>query len=829
MGISWKFLDSANRPESDSCADGRKQAKAILDWTSVNILGLSADAGGNSMSGIGNQRRELYEFGAFLADADQELLLRAGEPVPLTPKAFHILLVLIRRSGELVSKEEIMKSVWPDTFVEETNLTRNIFSLRKALGESPENQFILTVSGKGYRFAQRAQLVEEQAPVQDIGIVAAHRSTVEVQIEGQPPRWVWFTATALGLAALVWGTAYYFSRRPQILTERDSVVLSDFVNSTGDAVFDGTLRQGIAVQLEQSPFLSLISDERIQQVLRMMGRPSDVRLTPEIAREVCLRTGSAIVLEGSIASLGSRYVVGLRAENCRSGDVLDEEQAQADRKEDVLNVLSQVASSFRKRVGESPVSIQKHNISLAAATTPSIEALRAYSLGWARMFSDIGPADAVSLFNRAVEIDPQFASAYGMLGRAYGDLGESNLSAENTARAYQLRDRTTDPERFFIEVNYDLQVTGDLEKARQTGEAWAQTYPRDQGSRALLSWIYQGLGKYDKSAEAGKEGISLDRDNAPAYANAAWAYIFLNRLKDAEDTVRAATARKLEFPDTYLLRYDLAFLQNDPAAMQRAVALAEGRSGVEHWLAAREACVLACSGHLQEARTMSRRAAQLAEQVGQRERAATYIAGGAVREALFGNFAMARRTAASALQLSKSRDVEYGAAFVLAMSGDRSRTLPMIEDLERRFPEDTFVKFTYAPTLRAILARDQGELSKSIELLEAATPYELAITGSWSGFFGGLYPVYVRGETYLSMHKGREAAVEFQKILDHRGIVASDPVGALAHLGLARACTLQGDSSKARAAYQNFLALWKDSDPDIPILKQAQAEYDRMR
>jgi DNA-binding winged helix-turn-helix (wHTH) protein/tetratricopeptide (TPR) repeat protein len=783
------------------------------------------------VSGIVNQpRRELYEFGPFRVDAERELLLHAGESVALTPKAFRILLVLIRRSGELVSKEEIMNSVWPDTFVEETNLTRNIFSLRKALGESPQNQFIINVSGKGYRFAQGAQLVEEQVQVHDIGLVAARRSTVEVQIEGQKtPRRVWVAATALGVAALAWGTVHFFPRRAQLLTERDSVVLADFVNTTGDSVFDGTLRQGIAVQLEQSSFLSLISDERIQHVLHMMGKPTGVQLTSEIAREVCQRTGSAIVLEGSITNLGSRYVLGLRAENCLSGDVLDEEQAQADRKEDVLNVLSQIASRFRTRLGESPVSIEKHNISLAEATTPSIEALRVYSLGWAKVFSDTGPGDAVSLFKRAVEIDPQFASGYAMLGRAYADLGESVPSAENITKAYHLRDRATDRERFFIELSYDLQVTGNLEKARQTGEVWAQTYPRDQSPRGLLSWIYQGLGRFDKSVEAGKDAISLDRDNASSYANVAWAYIFLDRLKEAEATVQTASTRKLEFPDTYLLRYDLAFLESDPVGMQRAVALAEGRSGAEHWLAAREACVLAYSGRLQEARTMSRHAVDSAEQVGQRERAATYMAGAAVREALFGNRTDARQSATSALQLSKSRDVEYGAAFALAMSGDRLRTLPLIEDLESHFPEDTFVKFTYAPTLRAILARDHGDSSKAIELLQTNVPYELAIPGTWAGFFGDMYPVYVRGEVFLSMHKGSEAAVEFQKILDHQGIVASDPVRALAHLGLARAYALQSDSSKTHAAYRDFLTLWRGADPNIPIFKQAQTEYARLQ
>jgi DNA-binding winged helix-turn-helix (wHTH) protein/tetratricopeptide (TPR) repeat protein len=768
--------------------------------------------------------KELYEFGRFRVDAQRQILLRDGEPVPLTPKAFQLLLVLVRSSDRIVPKDELMNAVWPDTFVEETNLTRNIFVLRRALGESGQDRYIITVPGTGYRLASHVRLLPEC----EFSVVAASHSKMQVQVRQAMP-WVWIGAAVVVTLGIGVGTVRFLLHRAPILTEKDTVVLADFANSTGDPVFDETLRQGMAVQLAQSPYLSLISDERIQQTLKMMGRPPDARLTPEVARELCERTGSAVILEGSIASLGSQYVLGLRAKNCRNGDVLDEAQAQAARKEDVLNVLSQIASKFRTRVGESLATVAKHNTPLAEATTPSLEALRAYSLGCKEVFSPAGPADAVPSFGRAVEIDPQFASAYAMLGRVYADLGESALSAENTCTAYRLRDRASDRERFFITSSYDLQVTGNLEKARQTAELWRQTYPRDQNPCGLLSWIYQELGKFDESAGAGREAILLDRDSVPGYANLAWAYVFLDRLGEAEGTVQLASDRKLEFPDLYLLRHDLAFLKNDPTGMQRAVALAGGKSGAEHWLAQRQACVLAYSGRVREARAMSRRAVQLANQCDQRERAANYLAGVATREALFGNAAEAGSAAISGLQISRSRDVEYGAAFALAMSGDRSRTLPLVDDLKKRFPEDTFVRFVYIPTLHAILAQSHGESSQAIELLQTAGQYDLAVPGTWFGFFGTLYPAYVRGQAFLSMRRDHEAAAEFQKILDHKGLVASDPIGALARLQLGRAYSLSGNTTKARSAYRDFLMLWEDADPDVPILKQARAEYARLQ
>jgi eukaryotic-like serine/threonine-protein kinase len=635
-------------------------------------------------------------------------------------------------------------------------------------------------------------------------------------------------APAAAVLAIVLAGYFYFHGRPK-LTDKDTIVLADFRNTTSDPVFDETLRQGLAVQLEQSPFLSLVSEQRIQKALGLMGQPPEARLTPDLAREICERTASAAVLEGSVASLGSQYVVGLRAKNCRTGEILDEEQAQAAKKEDVLNALSQIASKFRTRVGESLATIEKHSTPLAEATTSSLDALKAYSTAW-KVVSARGPAASVPLLQRAIEIDPKFAMAYAVLGMSYGAMGESALSAESTSKAWQLRDRVSDAEKFSITATYEMQVTGNMEKAQHTCEAWAQAYPRDKDAHGFLSGtVYPVLGKYEQGIEEGKKVIEIDPDFPIGYNILFGSYEALGRLGEAGNTLQRASARKLEMPDLLFDRYALAFLQSDQAGMERAVALSLGRSDAEDWLADQQAFVLAYGGRLQQARRKSQRAVFLAQQAADRGRAALWETGAALREALFGNAPEARRRAMPALELSSGREVEYGSALALALAGDSARSRTFADDLEKRFPEDTAVKFNYLPALRGLLALKSGEPQTAIELLQIAAGYEMGMPpSSFYGAFGALYPIYMRGEALLAERKGVEAAVEFQKIIDHRGIVLVDPIGALAHLQLGRAYILSGDKIRAKSAYQDFLTLWKDADPDIPIFKEAQAEFSRL-
>jgi DNA-binding winged helix-turn-helix (wHTH) protein/tetratricopeptide (TPR) repeat protein len=769
--------------------------------------------------------KQLYEFGPFRVDPEKELLFRGDETVPLMPKTFQILLVLMRSNRVVVTKDDLMKSVWPETFVEEANLSRNVFLLRKALGESADShQYIITVPGRGYRFAEDVQLVPEE----DLNIVSASRAKVQVEIE-ESNRWLWLAVAAIALLALAGVATRFFIHRTPKLTDRDTIVLADFDNKTGDPVFDDTLRQGLSVELQQSPFLSLISDRRVQQQLALMGQRKEARLTSEVAQQICERTASAMVLEGSIANLGSQYVLGLRARNCNTGNTVDQEQVQVARREDILNALSQVARKFRTQVGESPTTVGKHSTPLAEATTPSLEALNAYSTGMKEVLSS-GTGAGVPFFRRAVEIDPKFAMAHAMLGLLYSSNGESVLSAESTTEAWRLRDRVSDREKLFIDFTYDRQVTGNLEKAYQTLELWLQTYPRGEqpNPQSLLGGLStHGTGRFERAIEASKNGIAADPDVAIGYANLAASYFLTDRFPEAESTLQRASEHKIEMPDFLVLRYNIAVLKGDQEQMDRATALARGNRRAEHWITHEEALALARSGRLLAARRSSSRAVDLALQEGEPEAAASYQAARAVWEGAYGNVIEAKRNAMAALALSKGRDVEYAAGFGLALSGDSSQSEALAGDLEKRFPEDTFAKFSYVPVLRALSALERGKPTDSVELLQMALRYELAANGlNFNHYYlGGLHSAYVRGKAFLAAHQYAEAAAEFQKILDHRGIVGADPIGALAYVQLGRAFVLAGDKTKAKTSYKAFLTLWKDADPDIPILKEAKAEY----
>jgi eukaryotic-like serine/threonine-protein kinase len=532
-------------------------------------------------AGANQVGKELYEFGPFRVNPEKEILLRAGEPVQLTPKTFQILLVLVRHSNELVTKEDLLKMVWPDTFVEEANLSRNIFLLRKALGERPQDhRYVVTVPGRGYRFAEKVDLVADE----ELSIVAADHSKVEVEVEETRP-WGWIALAGILVVAVAAGGFWFLGRRSLghdhsgVLGKTDTLVLADFANSTGEPVFDGALRSGISAELEQSPFLSLVSEQHIQHTLRLMGRPPDTRLIPEVAREICERLGSTAVLEGSIARLGSQYVLGLRAKACRTGDTLDEEQLQAATKEDVLNALNQIVGKFRRRVGESLAAVNQHSTPLAEASTPSLEALKAYSTAWQVWFAR-GPAATVARLQRAIALDPQFAMAHAFLGRVYGELWEPVLAAESSKRAFELRNRVSDVERFFITVPHDLDVMGNLEQGEQTAAVWAETYPRDVRPRGYLSWIDQDLGRYEQSVEEGKKAIALDPDFPPGYNNLAWAYVQLNRLPEAENTLARAGQHNVAFPEFLVMRYYIDFLKGDRATMEREAAHDEGNPDV---------------------------------------------------------------------------------------------------------------------------------------------------------------------------------------------------------------------------------------------------------
>jgi len=616
------------------------------------------------------------------------------------------------------------------------------------------------------------------------------------------------------------------------LTNKDTIVLADFLNATGDATFDGTLGRTLAAQLGNSPHLALLPDARVSHTLRLMDRPPDAKLTPAVAAEVCERTGSTAVVEGSVTSPGNEYVLSLRARNCRTGDVLDEEQAPAAKKENVVKTLSQMASRFVTRAGESLPSVEKEPSLPAEATTPSLEAWRSYSAAMKAEQRRAQAAETIPLLKRAVEIDPQFAMAYAYLGRQYASLGETELGAQNIARAYELRNRVSDEENYFITFNYDREVTRNLELARQTLESWAQAYPRDLEPRGFLAaFTTQGSGHYDKAAEEGQKAIELDANYAIGYANVAFAYIYLNRLSDAEAVLRKAAERRIEAVNFSLCRYFIAFLRGDQAAMEREVMQRSAKLEAQGFFEQQEALTAASQARLKEAARLSERAVLLSRQAGLRERAAQFEGARAVWSALFGLREEGQRNAASALALHQSRDADYGPAFALAILHQSAQTHELVADLEKRYPQDTSVQFSYLPALRALEALNQGDAAKALEMTQVATPYDLAVPGTafYAGsFFGAMYPVYVRGLAYSRLGRHREAAAEFQKILDHPGIVLNDPIGPMARLQLARASSASGDRAKSIAAYKDLFALWKDADPDVPVVQQAKAEFARL-
>ena len=639
-------------------------------------------------------------------------------------------------------------------------------------------------------------------------------------------RWAGVTAATLLLIILALGGWLFFSRKARALTDKDTIVLADFTNTTGDAVFDGTLRQGLSVQLEQSPFLSVISDQQIQQTLGLMGQPAETKLTPAIARELCQRTASAAVLDGSIAQIGTQYLLTLKAVNCESGKSLASTEAQASDKNHVLDALGKSASEIRNKLGESLSTVQKFDTPLDQATTPSLEALKAFSSGHEIMFTK-GATGAIPHFTHAVQLDPNFALAYAWLGRAYRDLDENATAADYTRKAYELRGSASEAEKYFILASYDIVATGNLLKAKQTCELWMQAYPRNPVPRTFLSGpIYPTFGQYENAVEVAMEGVRVSPDSPVPYFILGFNYMNLNRLDEAKATYKQALERKLDHPYIHADLYLIAFLQNDTAGMKQQAAWSAGKLGPENNMLASQADTSAYSGRLREARDFSHQAMDSAARANLKEAAATYAARADLREALFGNLDEARRSAAMAMQRSTDQGVQFSAALAFAYTGDDKQAQALTADLDKRFPESTIVQVNFLPTLRAKLALSKGDASGAIESLTAAAPYELGRCGNYE--WTVLYAVYVRGEAYLAARQGKEAAAEFQKILGHRGIVLNEPIGALAHLQIGRAYAMQGDAAKAKAAYQDFLTLWKDADPDIPILIAAKAEYAKL-
>jgi DNA-binding winged helix-turn-helix (wHTH) protein/tetratricopeptide (TPR) repeat protein len=793
----------------------------------------------------------VIRFGVFELDAATGELRRSGVVLKLHPQPFRLLLLLAERPGQIVTREEIRRCLWGDnTFVDfERGINFCVNQIRSVVGDDAENpRCIETLPRRGYRFiapmsngeSARHPVVpfhapaigadsrmpdrngEEFASAQEMGASSSHPPSAVLNRSSRKTLGVAIIAFAT-IAVLIAGAIVDF-HRPRKLTEKDSIVLADFSNTTGDAVFDGAPRQALAVELGQSPFLNVLSDSKASETLRMMGRPANVRVTEDLGRELCLRTGSKALLAGSISSLGSYYLVELKAVACSSGEALANEQFEATRKEDVLKAISRAASSVRAKLGESLPSVQKFDIPIEATTT-SLEALKSFSTG-AKVGNEQGDAPSIPFLKRAIELDPKFAIAYAALAAHYSNLDEPSLALEYATKAYELRDRVTEREKLGISFIY-FRVTGEVEKQAQVFDLWMADYPRDGTPHVSLGMNFVFMGQYEKALAEFQKALQLGPGSAAVYENLSGLYLALDRLDEAKATLNQAQASKLDGAGLHWIGYYLGFLQGDIAQMEQQVAWAAGKPGTEDILLSAQSDTEAYYGRLNGARDFSRRAVDSAVRADANEAAALWRVTAALREAELGKTAKARDDVRQALALAPGRNVKIFAALTLARANDTARALALAHELEKNYPSNTVLKIYRLPTINAAIALSKGNSSQALETLEIVKPYELG--APTPSFYETLYPPYLRGEAYLLARNGSAAVAEYQKVINHRGIALNFPPGVLAHLGLARAYAMQGNTARAKSAYNDFFTLWKNADPDIPILIAAKTEYAKLK
>ena len=784
----------------------------------------------------------LIRFGIFEADLSAGELRKGGSRIRLQEQPFQILAMLLERPGQVITREEVRAKLWPgDTFVDfEHGVNSGVARLREALGDSADNpRYIETLPRRGYRLIVSVEgspqtlpatasvdggnggsaIITQPAPQADAVITSPH-----ARADSPAARFPWRRSAALAIVAvaLLSIAGYFYLRPAQALSEADPVVLADFANSTSDPVFDNTLRQALEVKLIDSPFLNIVPEDRMRDTLRFMGRPADERLTTATAREVCQRLSGKAMLSGSITQLGDHYSLLLQATNCASGDLLARAGAEAVGKSGVLKALDGTAADIRRKLGESLSSIQKNDVPIEQATTTSLEGLKAFSLGQAARNRGL-ESESVPYFQSAIELDPNFAMAYAVLGQEYANLGENALSVEYTQKAFDRRERASERENLYISSHYYENVTRDLDRTAQTYELWRSTYPRDVVPAINLGALYVSLGQPDKALPELMDARRLDPDSAFVYSNLLFAYLDLNRLNEAKATFDQASARGLDAEDFHVCRYIIAFIEHDPATMKEQTAWAADKPS-DHNLLALNATAAAYSGRLRAAEELFRQAEDSAQRHGRKESAPEEQASAALMEAEFGRPEAARQLAKASLNAVNGAEAQTIAALALARSGDPSGAEAIATDLAQRFPSGTLLNGLDLPIVRAAAELAHGNASAAIRDLQTALPYDLAK----GEHVTALYAPYLRGVAYLRAADGKAAEAEFQKVLDHSGLAASLPQRALAMLGLARAHALAGDSSASRMAYQDFIALWKNADPDLPVLQQARAEYARL-
>ncbi len=752
----------------------------------------------------------LYEFGAFRLNVAERLLLREEQPVALKPKAFDLLLTLIEQRGRLLEKDELLKLVWPETFVEESTLAWNVSQLRKTLGDDGNgNSYIETVPKHGYRFVADVREVTAPPPV----LVKPHRFRTAL--------FVFIPLVLLCAAAF-----FYFTRKPA-LTERDPILLADFDNQTGETIWDGTLKQALAVTLEQSPYLNIFGDERARATLKLMGKPDNERITRSIGRDICQRHGVKALLVGTIAKLDRSYSLSLEAIDSRTGTTIARTFAEAESKDQVLKTLGRSATELRQKLGESLASIQQFDVPFPESTTSSLEALQAYSTGFA-IFQRGASGEAVPFLRRAVELDAQFASAWRLLGAIRGQSAEGVACLE---KAWQLRDRVSEIERHHITASRYIYVTKELDKLTEVATLMTRSHPNNFGGFFPLGVAHAFAGRLEASAEAFQELLRLNPDSNVNRNNLAGVLLRLNRYDEAAAAAQQNLQRQPNSPLFHLTMLRIAFARQDEAEMQRQSA----------WFAqtptpqalSLQAQTKFFAGRRRDARALTQQAFLLAGSRHQLEEQLSHLSTEAEFDAQVGLTAPARAQAERALALQQRSQTflrlhlglglwQPFLGWVFALNGDAARAQALTEELVRENPQNTLVLSVVAPLTRATIEWQRGQPDKALEWLQPTTFYEAAGAASFR-------PNWVRGQAYLQLKRGAEAAVEFQKIINQRGWDSASPLWPLAHLGLARAAVLQGDAAKARQAYEAFFQLWKDADTDLPMLIEAKKEYAKLQ
>jgi DNA-binding winged helix-turn-helix (wHTH) protein/tetratricopeptide (TPR) repeat protein len=777
------------------------------------------------------QARHLLEFGPFLIDLQERVLMRNHETIALSPKAFETLLVLAQHSERVVLKDDLMKTLWPDTFVEESNLSQHIFQLRKALGDKAHGaEYIVTVPGKGYRFAQKVAELTESSSDLVVHSRLVQRVTVEEteSTQGNTPvrsssrfrqrPWNWILGAAGVVTVLALASAFVVRmRRAPPLNEADLVLVSDFVNTTGEPVFDGTLKQALTVKLAESPYFNIALETETRKTLGLMGRSADERVLPPVAREVCQREGAKVVVGGSVLSIGNKYVLDLDATNCLTGASLAHQQIEALDREQVLNRLGRMIPPLRRKLGESVGSIQKFDTPIEQATTKSLAALKAYTSGDEKRAQG-REEESIPFYKMAIELDASFAIAYARLGTIYRNIHERGLADEYLRKAFERREHVSEREKFYIQAHYYDHAAGDYDKTIETYKLWTEVYPHDFSPFNSLSSMYIEIGQPEKAIAAGQQSLRLNPNYALAYATLGRAYERATRFAEARAICEKASAEKMDSFWTHQLLYRIAFAEGDEPAMQREIEWFKGKSqeSVMTYYQAKAALSL---GELRRSRELFERARAIARQNGLGEQAVAILDGQAQFEADLGNNREARAMAnLSVHETSSSARHKAFAALALARAGDVQRTEALLNELNNQPTLGTALNEVVLPSVRAALDLDGKNPAEAVEELRRAIPYDL-------GADSGGSTLYYRGLAYLELKSGKEAAAQFQEILDNRGVVAVDIYWPLAQLGLARAYALTGDTEKSLSEYRDLLTLWKNADSDLGIFKEAKTEY----